>query len=432
MKILHTADWHLADRLKQIDRTADLQRAVERIARYCDQESVDVLLIAGDLFSELARPEALQASLAHLVQTFRSFLVHGGTIVAIAGNHDNDIYCETLRRAFQLAAPNLARPGDTLSTGRFYLTTKPVHFSLRSRSGLIVQFACMPYPTISRYAHCLPTTTYSCFEERCQLLREAFINQLRTFRRQLDRRQPSVLVTHINAIPANPLQLFRSGVDEDIVVDDPALTSGWTYVALGHLHGPGKLQGLEHVWYAGSIERLNITEKDQQKGVVLVTLHGVSGRPQTEFLPLPATPFYDICINDPRKELLLLGQRYRDATTALARCHVQFRPQEDNLRDILSELSRVFPRCYERTWSERRDRPARSRAATDAGDVTNILHSQRAGNGPPFDIPHRKTLPDIGCSLRQLVIGYLTDQLAGDADQEAILAVVRQLLEESK
>ena len=85
MRILHTADWHLADRLKQIDRTADLQRAVQQIARYCDEQSVEVLLIAGDLFSELARPESLQASLAHLSQTFRPFLVRGGTIIAIAG-----------------------------------------------------------------------------------------------------------------------------------------------------------------------------------------------------------------------------------------------------------------------------------------------------------------------------------------------------------
>src|SRR5690349_10805469 len=57
MKILHTADWHLGDRLGRIDRTEDLRRAVERVARYCGEHQVDVLLVAGDLFSELARPD---------------------------------------------------------------------------------------------------------------------------------------------------------------------------------------------------------------------------------------------------------------------------------------------------------------------------------------------------------------------------------------
>jgi DNA repair exonuclease SbcCD nuclease subunit len=51
MRLLHTADWHLNDRLGRIDRTNDLRVAVERIAALCAVERVDVLLIAGDLFS---------------------------------------------------------------------------------------------------------------------------------------------------------------------------------------------------------------------------------------------------------------------------------------------------------------------------------------------------------------------------------------------
>src|SRR4051794_32729356 len=60
MKLLHTADWHLGDRLGRIDRTDDLRRSVERVAGYCESERVDVLLVAGDLFSELARPDGLR------------------------------------------------------------------------------------------------------------------------------------------------------------------------------------------------------------------------------------------------------------------------------------------------------------------------------------------------------------------------------------
>ena len=41
MKILHTADWHLNDRLVRIDRTADLRAGVERVAAYCESERID-------------------------------------------------------------------------------------------------------------------------------------------------------------------------------------------------------------------------------------------------------------------------------------------------------------------------------------------------------------------------------------------------------
>src|SRR3954463_12779138 len=90
MKILHTADWHLGDRLGRIDRTDDLRRAVERIALYCADARIDVLLVAGDLFSELARADTLRDSIGHLQETFGSFLHGGGTILAPTGNHDNE------------------------------------------------------------------------------------------------------------------------------------------------------------------------------------------------------------------------------------------------------------------------------------------------------------------------------------------------------
>ena len=41
MKLLHTADWHLNDRLGRIDRTDDLRRAVERVAALCASEAID-------------------------------------------------------------------------------------------------------------------------------------------------------------------------------------------------------------------------------------------------------------------------------------------------------------------------------------------------------------------------------------------------------
>ena len=41
MRILHTADWHLGDRLGRIDRTADLRAAVERVADVLRREATE-------------------------------------------------------------------------------------------------------------------------------------------------------------------------------------------------------------------------------------------------------------------------------------------------------------------------------------------------------------------------------------------------------
>src|SRR5258708_17236704 len=125
MRILHTGDWHLADRLGRIDRTDDLRRAVERVGAYCKQENVEVLLVAGDLFSELAGAEALRDTIRHLQEVFAGFLRDGGTILTLTGNHDKENFCQTLRHAMNLAAPGSDLPGELVAPGRLYLATAP-------------------------------------------------------------------------------------------------------------------------------------------------------------------------------------------------------------------------------------------------------------------------------------------------------------------
>src|SRR5262245_28351926 len=149
MKILHTADWHLGDRMGRIDRTADLRRAVERVAALCEQEDVEVLLMAGDLFSELSRPDGLRDTIAHLHDGFTPFLRTGGTFVATNGNHAHEVLCHTPPHAMPLAAPVAGRgpaPGR-----RLYLAAEPTLLQLQDRAGQPVQFLLMPYPTPPRY-----------------------------------------------------------------------------------------------------------------------------------------------------------------------------------------------------------------------------------------------------------------------------------------
>src|SRR6266478_5929909 len=104
MRIIHTADWHLCDRLGRIDRTVDLQKRVEHVAALCQEHAADVLLIAGDLFSEQASVEDMTDALKHVHKTFDSFFAGGGTILAITGNHDRDTRINMVRAGMTLAA----------------------------------------------------------------------------------------------------------------------------------------------------------------------------------------------------------------------------------------------------------------------------------------------------------------------------------------
>ena len=88
MRIIHTADWHLCDWLRQVNRTDDLTARVEVVADLCETHEADVLLIAGDLFSEQATVEDMTQALTHLHATFAPFFDRGnntGNVSVTAG-----------------------------------------------------------------------------------------------------------------------------------------------------------------------------------------------------------------------------------------------------------------------------------------------------------------------------------------------------------
>ncbi|MBA4062245.1 MAG: ATP-dependent dsDNA exonuclease [Isosphaera sp.] len=355
MKILHTADWHLGDRLGRIDRTADLRAAVERVAAHCRDQAVDVLLVAGDLFSELARPDGLRETIRHWQDVFRPFLESGGTILTLTGNHDNENFCQTLVSAMTLASPAGGRPGDTVPPGRLYLAADPTFVRLDDRlGGFPVQFVLMPYPTPSRYFKGDAALKYGSPEEKNKLLVSAWADALRDLRAhpKYDPTAPAVLGAHVHVHGSSVgPSLFRITEEEDVVVEGRDLPQQFDYAALGHIHKPQWL-GANHVRYSGSIERMDLGERGDQKGVVLFEI-GENGRTDDPVvLPLPATPVYEVLVTDPAADIPRLKAEYPDARADLVKLDIRYTAGTDQLEEVLRDLDRIFPRWYSRDWKE--------------------------------------------------------------------------------
>jgi exonuclease SbcD len=407
MRILHTADWHLADRLGRIDRTDDLRRAVERVADYCREEHVDVLLVAGDLFSELAGPDALRDSIRHLQQVFHGFLRRGGTMLALTGNHDKENFCQTLRHAMHLAAPVGHDSGEVVPAGRLYLATEPSLLRLADpASGRQVQFVLMPYPTPARYLHDEAAQKYQSLDEKNRHLMAAFTDKLHAFRRDphFDAALPAVLGAHVSVMGSTMDSLFRMSDQEDLVLSDTDALTDYAYVALGHIHKPQFLNGRTHVRYSGSIERMDLGEKDDDKGVVVFDLgpNGLLAEPRV--LPLDATRIYEIAIHAPLVELPAYRDRYADAKTDLVRINCTYTAGVDDREDVLRQLEEIFPRWYDRTITE----------ANALGEALNLGGPSRAR------------------SFEDTVRQYLTQELTNHPEDvsAAVLARAESLMRE--
>jgi DNA repair protein SbcD/Mre11 len=406
MKLLHTADWHLGDRLGRIDRTSDLRRAVERVAGYCHEERVDVLLVAGDIFSELARPDGLREAIRHLQATFEGFLRGGGTILAVTGNHDNENFCQTLRHAMTLAAPAVGDCGSVVPPGRLYLAAEPGLLRLHDRHfGGDVQFVLMPYPTPSKFLTNDVLQKYGSFDEKNRYLQAAFAGKLQAIRddARFHPQLPTVLMAHVNVRGAEVSTLFRISDVEDIVFDSESLHANYSYVALGHVHKPHPVGGHEHVRYCGSIDRMDLGEQHDRKGVVILEIDskGLAGSPTT--LPLEAAPIYEVEITDPKVDLQALRDRYPDHETALVNLHIRYGAGVDSLETVLKELEAAFPRWYGRDWLER----------SDEGPTLTI------GEAPPTR------------SFADTVRDYLASELRNHEDERAaVLELAEDLLRE--
>ena len=87
IRILHTADWHLGKRLADTDRTEDFRQFLDWLLDLIEAQSIDVLLIAGDVFdTTMPATDAQRLYYEFLSRAAKSRLLK--TIVT-AGNHDS-------------------------------------------------------------------------------------------------------------------------------------------------------------------------------------------------------------------------------------------------------------------------------------------------------------------------------------------------------
>ena len=357
MKILHTGDWHMNDALGRVDRSEDIFAVIAQIAAYLDEYEVDVLLIAGDLFSERSSREQLRRAISRLRELLMPFLLRGGTIVAISGNHDSEIFFETLRDALDLALPFKTQKDNSPDTenlnsgGRLWIAPNPRVLTLRDKENVRVQFVLMPYPTARCYlrgSH----VVYGSIEEKHRAVQNQFTETLDKLRARIDVTLPSVLVSHVHIRGAQTHTLYKVSEVEDVVFDPGDIPTGWAYCAYGHIHkAQAPLPGAPHVRYCGSIERLDGAEANDEKSVVLIDIgpHGRRGEPQ--LLPLNVSTLRRLEIGadgDPNEEVLELAEQFPNHANELLSYRLHWLPGRDNRDELCRQINALFPRWYAR------------------------------------------------------------------------------------
>ncbi len=276
IRILHTADWHFGKTLEGRERISEQKQFVEELGAICDEEKIDLVLVAGDVF-QTVNPSA-QAE--ELFYSALSLLASGGTrgVVVIAGNHDHPERIKAAQKvADQLGITLLGYPKDVvyplqIGDGRIEWLDGGTGWLELSIPGCEEHavIAAVPYPSEARLNEVMSETLQDDeFQSRYQARIAELFEQLATHFR-VD--TVNIVMSHLyvgGSIESDSeVQIQIGGA---YAVDKSVFPKNAQYVALGHLHRPQAVHGADFpIRYAGSPLAYSFSEAGQQKSVVVV------------------------------------------------------------------------------------------------------------------------------------------------------------------
>lgn len=283
MKLLHTSDWHLGRLLYSKKRYDEFEKFLNWLIATIRAEQIDLLIIAGDVFDTTTPSNRAQ-------ELYYSFLREVGNtscrhVVIVAGNHDSPSF--------------LNAPSALLRCLNIYVVgaaTENLHdevLTLTDANGTAQCIVCaVPY---LRDRELRPAVAGETMEDKESKLLQGMAEHYQ---------QLASLAKVIQAQYSHPIpiiatgHLFTSGgrtTEGDGVRELYVGSLGhmpaslfpecFDYLALGHLHIPQIVGGVETRRYSGSPLAMGFGEAKQQKSVCIVDLG--QSTPDVTLLPVP-------------------------------------------------------------------------------------------------------------------------------------------------
>lgn len=259
MRLLHTSDWHLGRSFHGVGML-DAQRAfVDQLVAAVKRDGVDVVLIAGDVYDR-ALPgvdvvHLLDDALVRLTAT-------GAKVVLTSGNHDSAIRLGFASRLLERGGVHLRTRVEDLAQPLLL----PLGTDAAGRDAVLALYG-IPWLEPRLVSEQLGVETASHFEvtrAATGLIREDVA------RRSESAAVHSVVLAHTFAsggISSDSERDLSIGGVGAVPLD---LFDGFSYTALGHLHGRQQLS--ESVRYSGSPLAYSFSESTHQKGAWLVDI----------------------------------------------------------------------------------------------------------------------------------------------------------------
>ena len=289
MRILHTADWHIGQRLYDRPRLDEHQAFLDWLLDAIQTLQIDILLVSGDIFdTSLPAADATKLYYKFLYDLFNETNTY---TVITAGNHDS--------------ARHLEAPKEFLQMGRIYVVgiandPSDCVFTF-PKDAPQVAVAAVPYLSESDLQH----LSYETEGERIERYRSWLKQFYADCAARMPAELPKILMGHLYVQGGDEVGSERNiQIGGATAVRANDFPEGVDYVALGHLHRPQEISGGScPIRYSGSPIPLKFNEAVYRKKAYLLELSdGKIVRDEAVEIPT----FKELCIVEGGKAEVLM------------------------------------------------------------------------------------------------------------------------------
>ena len=284
MRILHTSDWHLGQHFMGQSRQAEHRALIDWLLDQVNAHAVDAVLIAGDIFDTGAPPSYARELYNQLIARLHQA---GAALLVLGGNHDSVSVLDESRDLLRhLGTQVIAATG----TPAQHAVTLPLRGS--DKPGCIV--CALPFirardvqqSQAGQSAQDKQLALQTAIQNTYQQVYDAALARQQALQQSLGHKLPIIATGHLTTVGASSNESVREIYVGSLEAFPTTAFPPADYIALGHIHQPQKVGGLDHIRYSGSPIALGFDEARQTKQVLLVDVNE-DGLQAINPLPVP-------------------------------------------------------------------------------------------------------------------------------------------------
>jgi len=334
IRMLHTADLHIGTQnYGRIDhatglhsRILDFLTSLDELVSYAIRNDFDIVLISGDIFKS-REPDVTQQS--EFAKRIKKLSDNGIVVYLLIGNHDVQ---NTFGKATSIEIY------EVLNLEGVYVRKQPSLDLIKTKRG-VVQIVALPYVSAANLS-----TEGVTIDEVSLMIREKLYSLVDSLTLQLNPEIAAVLVSHYAILGAD------SGSEKGIMLGKEVILpvstfsrQEYEYVAMGHLHKHQVLLRDPPIVYSGSLDRVDFSEADDDKGFVEIFVK--KGETHFRFIKLHSRPFKTISVDasdgDGFNKILMELEKAGDLSQTIVKIKVTLgNISTQNLNE--SELYKIF------------------------------------------------------------------------------------------